>query len=79
MGSVNTSGQSYTEQSQVTYQCNEGLFPMGVLTATCARDGQNGIWKPDPSTVLCRTSPGSAVMVNHFIYCCLHSQLHCTC
>ena len=46
MSSVSTSGQSYTEGSQVTYQCNEGLFPMGVLTVTCARDEQNGLWEP---------------------------------
>ncbi|XP_064402839.1 uncharacterized protein LOC135348523 [Halichondria panicea] len=57
MGSVNTNGQSYTEGSQVTYQCNDGLFPMCVLTATCTRDGQNGVWEPDPSVVVCRTSP----------------------
>ena len=58
MGSVNTSGQSYTEGSQVIYQCNDGLFPMSVLIATCVRGGQNGVWEPDPSTVVCRTSPG---------------------
>ncbi len=58
MGSVNTSGQSYTEGSQVIYQCNNGLFPMSVLIATCVRGGQNGVWEPDPSTVVCRTSPG---------------------
>ncbi|XP_064382170.1 uncharacterized protein LOC135331039 [Halichondria panicea] len=57
MGSVSTVGQSYTEGSQVTYQCNEGLFPMGVLTSTCARNGQNVVWEPDPSTVVCRTVP----------------------
>ena len=63
MGSVNTNGQSYTEGSQVTYQCNDGLFPMCVLTATCTRDGQNGVWEPDPSVVVCRTSPGNVILL----------------
>ncbi len=58
MGSVSTSGQSYLEGSQVTYQCFEGLFPKGVLAATCTRDGQNGMWEPDPSVVVCQTLPG---------------------
>ncbi len=58
-GSVNTNDQSYTEGSQVTYQCNDGLFPTGVLIATCTSDGQNKVWEPDPSAVVCRTSPGT--------------------
>ncbi len=61
-GSVSTSGQSYTVESEVTYQCNDGLFPMGLMNVTCTREGQNGVWKPvDPSTVVCRTAPGEIV------------------
>ncbi len=58
MGGVNTSGQSYTEGSQVIYQCNDEHFPEGFLTATCTRDRQNGVWDPNPSAVVCRTLPG---------------------
>ncbi len=78
IGSVSTSGQSYTEGSEVTYQCNDGLFPMGVLSATCTRntsDGQNGVWEPDPGAVVCRISPGSVIYLLNVINCCLHSQL----
>ncbi len=59
-GSVNTSNnQMFLEGSEVTYQCDDGLFPMGILIASCIRDGQNGVWKPeDPSTVECRTVSG---------------------
>ncbi len=58
-GSVNASDQSYIEGSKVTYQCNDGLFPMGVFITTCTRDRQNVVWKPEiPSTVECRTAPG---------------------
>ncbi len=61
LGSVNANGQPYTEGLQVTYQCAEGLFPMGVLNTTCTRDRQNGVWEPDPSSVVCRTSPGNVI------------------
>ncbi|XP_064401906.1 uncharacterized protein LOC135347787 isoform X1 [Halichondria panicea] len=60
MGNVCISGQSYIEGSQIIYQCNDGLFPMGVLNATCTRDTrdrQNGVWEPDPGAVVCRTLP----------------------
>ena len=59
-GSVNACNtQTYIEGSEVNYQCNEELFPMGLFTTTCTRDRQNIVWKPeDPSTVECRTAPG---------------------
>ncbi len=75
VGSVNTSGQSYTEGSQeVTYQCNDGLFPIGVLIATCARDEQNVVWEPNPSTVVCRTVPGNLIQFLLFINFCGSTQ-----
>ncbi len=58
MGSVSTSGQFYTEGSQITYQCNDGLFPVGVLTANCT----NGVWEPGPSAVVCKTTPGKLIV-----------------
>ena len=63
MGSVSTGSQSYIEGSQVSYQCNDGLFPMGVLTTTCTREGQDGVWEPNPSAVLCRTVPGTVIIL----------------
>ena len=60
MGSVNTSSQSnFMEGSEVTYHCDDGLFPTGVMTSTCTDVGGRGEWRPvDPSTVVCRTMPG---------------------
>ncbi len=59
-GSMNArNDQTFIEGSEVTYQCDAGLFPMGILIANCTRDGQKGTWKPvDPSIVECRTAPG---------------------
>ena len=65
MGSVNTTDQqTYTEGSTVTFQCDPGLFPLGVMTATCTRQGQTGVWDPDPGSIVCRTSPGEATPLN---------------
>ena len=67
-GSVNTGSQSYTEGSEITYQCDDGLFPMGLFIANCTRDGQNGVWKPeDPSNVECRTAPGEIKASYEFV------------
>ncbi len=64
-GSVNASNnQTYIEGSEVTYQCNNELFPMGLFITTCTRDGQNGVWKPeDPNTIECRTAPGDIEII----------------
>ena len=61
-GTVNTTDQqSYTEGSTVTFQCDPGLFPLGVMNATCTIQGQTGVWVPyDPGSIVCRTSPGEA-------------------
>ena len=36
--------------SEVIFQCNDGLFPRGQLTAVCMSDGR---WSPDPTNVEC--------------------------
>ena len=80
-GIVNVSGESYIEGSEVTYQCNDGLFPVGLFIVTCTRDGQNGVWKPeDPSTVECRTTPGEIKVSYEFVLSLyfVYSQLHST-
>ena len=60
-GTVNTTDQqSYTDGSTVTFQCDPGLFPLGVMNATCTIQGQTGVWDPDPGSIVCRTSPGEA-------------------
>ncbi len=81
-GSVNASNdQAIIEGSEVTYQCNDGLFPVGLFIVTCTRDGQNGVWKPeDPSTVECRTTPGEIKVSYEFVLSLyfVYSQLHST-
>ena len=80
-GSVNASGQSYTEGSEVTYQCNDGLFPVGLFIITCTRDRdeQNGTWKPEaPSTVECRTVPGKIKVTYEFVYPYILYTVNCT-
>ena len=38
------------EGSVITFQCNPGLSPEGVMTATCTNVG---VWSPDPAGVEC--------------------------
>ena len=64
-GTVNsTSQQSYTDGSTVTFQCDPGLLPLSVMSATCTIQGQTGVWDPDPGSIVCRTSPGEATPLN---------------
>ena len=61
-GTVNsTDQQSYNEGSTVTFQCDPGLFPLGVMNATCTSVGQTGVWVPyDPGSIVCRPFPSKA-------------------
>ena len=43
--------------SEVTYHCDDGLFPTGVMTGTCTDVGGRGEWVPDPAQLMCR-EPG---------------------
>ncbi len=37
--------------TQVTFQCDNGLFPEGILTATCLATGE---WDKNPGEIICR-------------------------
>ena len=39
----------------ITFQCNPGLSPEGVMTATCTNAG---VWSPDPADVICKNITG---------------------
>ena len=39
--------------SEVTYHCDDGLFPTGVMTSTCTDVGGRGEWVPDPAQLMC--------------------------
>ncbi len=48
--------------SEVTYRCDEELFPAGVMASTCQSVGGVGTWRPNTS-IICRNMPGEhAVM-----------------
>ncbi|XP_064402713.1 uncharacterized protein LOC135348428 [Halichondria panicea] len=40
--------------SEVTYRCDEGLFPAGDMTSTCESVGGVGTWRPDNTNIICR-------------------------
>ena len=40
--------------SEVTYRCDDGLFPTSVMTSTCTDVGGRGEWVPDPAQLVCR-------------------------
>ncbi len=44
-------------ESEVTYRCDEGLFPAGDMPSTCRSVGGVGTWRPDTS-IICRDMPG---------------------
>ncbi|XP_064402488.1 uncharacterized protein LOC135348198 isoform X2 [Halichondria panicea] len=54
-GSVDISGGAppFPLSSEVTYRCNKGLFPAGVMTSTCESVGGVGTWRPD-TNITCR-------------------------
>ena len=37
--------------TQVTFQCDDGLFPEGIMTATCLATGE---WDRNPGEIVCR-------------------------
>ena len=44
--------------SEVTYRCDEGLFPAGDMTSTCESVGGVGTWRPDNTNIICRDMLG---------------------
>ena len=54
-GSVSVEGQApHPLGSEVTYHCDDGLLPTGVMTSTCTDVGGRGEWVPE---LMCR-APG---------------------
>ena len=52
-GSVSGQSSLCPPGSEVTYHCNSGLFPTGVMTSTCTDVGGRGEWVPDPGQLVC--------------------------
>ncbi len=59
-GSVDISGTlPFSLGSQVTYRCDEGLFPPDVRTSTCTDVEGSGEWVENPGSLVCRERPGA--------------------
>ena len=41
--------------SEVTFQCNDGLFPSNEITIVCTSEER---WSPDPEGIVCGEQPG---------------------
>ena len=50
---------SFSLGSQVTYRCDEELFPPDVRTSTCTDVEGSGKWVKNPGSLLCRKTPGT--------------------
>ena len=59
-GSVDINGGTppFSLGSEVTYRCDEGLFPFDVRTSTCTDVGGRGEWVENPGSLMCRERPG---------------------
>ena len=53
--------------SEVTYRCDEGLFPPDVKTSTCTDVDGRGEWVENPESLVCRGRPGS-YSLHQFFY-----------
>ena len=56
-GSVGGQSPLLPVGSEITYRCDDGLFPTGVMTSTCTDVGGRREWVPDPAQLMCRV-PG---------------------
>ena len=52
----------FSQCSQVTYRCDEGLFPLDVRTSTCTDVGGRGEWVENPGSLVCRERPGKTYL-----------------
>ena len=52
-GSISGQSSLLPVGSEVTYHCDDGLFPTGVMTSTCTDVGGRGEWVPDPAQLMC--------------------------
>ncbi len=44
--------------TQVTFQCDDGLFPEGIMNATCLATGN---WDKNPEEIVCRIEPSKCM------------------
>ena len=46
----------------VNFQCDDGLFPNDIMTATCRNLSGRGEWDPNPADLVCRIEPGDLLL-----------------
>ena len=73
-GSINGQPSYPLVGSKVTYHCDDGLFPTGVMTSTCTDVGGRGEWVTDPAQLMCRV-PGN-FMLSSVTVCSAISFFH---
>ena len=61
-GSVIAYYSLYPVASEVTYHCDEGLVPTGVMTSTCRDVGGSEKWVPDPGQLMCKKRTGISLL-----------------
>ena len=50
-GTISDHSIPATPGTQVTFQCDNGLLPDGIMTATCLVTGE---WDKNPGEIVCR-------------------------
>ena len=50
-GTIGNHSVSAIPGTQVTFQCNDGLFPEGIMNVTCLATGE---WDKIPGEIVCR-------------------------
>ena len=54
-GSIVGQSGHHSLGSEVTYHCDSGLLPTGVMNSTCTDIEGRGEWVPDPALLVCDT------------------------
>ena len=65
-GSVSSRHFLHPVGSEVTYHCDDGLLPTGVMTSTCTDVGGRGEWVPDPAQLKCIPGDYKKLIILHF-------------
>ena len=60
-GTISNHSVPATPGTKVTFQCDDGLFPEGIMTATCLATGG---WDKIPAEIVCRNE--SSNLINLF-------------
>ncbi len=74
-GSVSDHSVPAIPGARVTFQCDAGLFPEGIMTATCLATGE---WDKNPGEIVCRIE-SSKLVLHYSCACILHLVYSVSC